>query len=134
MLGDITMAKSKEAHKFLGRLNGQKFLVLGNHDRNIHNAPHFVKIDKMMDFQYKQFDLNIEMTLCHYPMMSWNKSYHGTWSLYGHVHGRLKHPYLGLDVGIDNDEIAQYKPHNLLDIIKYMQEKKKLIGENKLTN
>ena len=134
MLGDITMARRKEAEIFLGRLKGQKFLIKGNHDRNIHNSPQFAKIDSMMDFNYKQFGLDIQMVLCHYPMMSWNKSFHGAWSLYGHVHGRLKHPYLGLDVGIDNDDIAKYRPINLMEIIKWMLEKEQLIAENKLTN
>lgn len=134
MLGDISMAKRKEAEIFLGRLKGQKFMVLGNHDRNIHNSPQFAKIAQMIDFQYKQFDLKLEITLCHYPMMSWNKSYHGSWSLYGHVHGRLKHPYLGLDVGIDNDDIEKYRPINMLEVIEWMQEKDRLIGEKQLTN
>lgn len=127
MLGDISMAIRKEAEKFLGRLNGQKSLVKGNHDKNIHNSPHFIKIDSMMDFEYKQFGLNLHIVLCHYPMMSWNKSYHGSWSLYGHVHGRLKHPYLGLDVGIDSDDIAQYRPLNLLEIAEWMKRKQDLI-------
>jgi len=50
LLGDITMARRKEAEIFLGRLKGQKFLVKGNHDKNIHNSSQFAKIDNMMDF------------------------------------------------------------------------------------
>ncbi len=132
ILGDLSMAKRKEAEMFIQRMNGQKFLVLGNHDRNIHNSSYFAKVDKMMDFRYKQFGLDINIVLCHYPMMSWNKSIHGSYSLYGHVHGRTKHPYLGLDVGIDNDEIEQYRPINLLEIIEWMQEKEKKMGDNKI--
>ena len=132
ILGDLSLAKRKEAEKFIMKMNGQKFLVLGNHDKNIHNSPQFSKIDKMMDFTYRQFDLDLHIVLCHYPMISWNKSVHGSWSLYGHVHGRTKHSYLGLDVGIDNDEVAQYRPINLLDVIEWMQAKEKKIGDNKI--
>jgi len=46
------------------------------------------------------------ITLCHYPMRSWNKSYHGAWLLYGYVHGRnwegdLRGSSLRLDVRVD---------------------------------
>lgn len=134
MLGDISMAKRKDAELFLGRLKGQKWLIQGNHDKNIRNSTQFTKISELLDFRYKQFDTEIFITLCHYPMMSWNKSVHGAWSLYGHVHGRLKHPYLGLDVGIDNDDIAQYRPINMEEIIRWMTAKEKNIGENTLDN
>jgi len=132
ILGDLSMAKRKEAELFIGKLKGQKYLILGNHDRNIHNSPQFVKIDSLMDFTYKQFGLNFHIVLCHYPMMSWNKSVHGSWSLYGHVHGRLKHPGLGLDVGIDNDTIEIYRPLTLLDIVTWMDKKKTFLEEEKV--
>lgn len=41
--------------------------------------------------------------LCHYPLLSWNASYHGSWHLFGHTHATLKHPsFNAIDVGVDN--------------------------------
>jgi len=48
------------------------------------------------------------VTLCHFPMLIWNKSQHGTFNLCGHSHGSLKEssPFTKtakrLDCGIEN--------------------------------
>jgi calcineurin-like phosphoesterase family protein len=122
-LGDLSMAKRKDAEKFIQKLNGQKYLILGNHDKNIHNSPHFVQVTQIKEFSYYRFGLDINIVLCHYPMMSWNRSVHGAWHLYGHVHGRTKHPGLAMDVGIDNDDFEGYRPLNLYQICEFMSKK-----------
>lgn len=120
VLGDLSMANRKDAEKFISKLNGQKFLILGNHDNNIHNSPAFAQISQIKDFNYSQFGLNLHIVLCHYPMLSWNRSVHGSWHLYGHVHGRLKHPGLAMDVGIDNSDFEGHRPLNLYQICEFM--------------
>lgn len=38
---------------------------------------------------YRMLDLEIDrqpVTLCHYPMLTFNRSHHGAWQLYGHHH------------------------------------------------
>ena len=35
IMGDVSMAKKSEADKFVDRLNGNKVLILGNHDKNL---------------------------------------------------------------------------------------------------
>lgn len=55
-----------------------------------------------------EMEQDARMILCHYPLLSWNASYHGSWHLFGHVHGALRHPsFNALDVGVDCHE---YKP------------------------
>ncbi len=125
ILGDLSMANRNEAEKFIGKLNGQKYLILGNHDKNIQNSTQFVQITQIKDFTYSQFGLNIHIVLCHYPMMSWSRSIHGAWHLYGHVHGRAKHPGLAMDVGIDNKDFEGYRPLNLYEICEFMSLKEK---------
>ena len=49
-----------------------------------------------------------DIILCHYTMMTWNKSHRGAWQLFGHVHGMLDNsPNLSpnqFDVGVDSHD------------------------------
>jgi len=53
-------------------------------------------------------DRKYHTTLCHYPLINWNKSHHGTWNLCGHAHATLNESSINntnakrLDVGVDN--------------------------------
>ena len=124
ILGDLSMAKKIDAEKFIDKLNGNKFLILGNHDKNIHNSTRFSQITQIKDFTFswKNPNINIHIVLCHYPLASWNRKPYGSWNLYGHVHGRYKNAGLSLDVGIDNTEIG-WKPINLYEVCLIMQDK-----------
>lgn len=77
-------------------------LVWGNHDKP--------DVGKLFRKTWEQGMLAADgqlIWLNHYPMRSWDRSFHGSWSLYGHVHGRLKHEddadpcALTMDVGVD---------------------------------
>ena len=54
---------------------------------------------------------------------NWNKNFHGSWHVYGHVHGRLAaedaaHPFwLTRDVGVDARE---YRPLSFDELRAYM--------------
>ena len=61
--------------------------------------------------------------LNHYPMRSWDGRFHGSWHLYGHVHGRLaeedesRPSLLTRDVGVD---VCDYAPVRFEEIADYM--------------
>jgi len=128
ILGDLSLGNKIEAEKFIDRLNGNKFLILGNHDKNIDTSSRFSQITQIKDYKFKRPGVDINISLCHYPLASWDKKPHGAWNLYGHVHGRYKNPGLSLDVGIDNSEIG-WRPINLAEVTEIMLEKEKLLGE-----
>ena len=137
ILGDLSLGKRQEAERFIDRLNGNKFMILGNHDKNIDNSTRFSQITQIKDFSFSQFGLNIHIVLCHYPMVSWNRKPHGAWSLYGHVHGRFKHPGLSFDVGIDNTDLHQFegggwRPINLYEVCQIMSQKANQENEESL--
>ena len=115
-LGDFAMFKSipgkdrmKAYRKLRMRLNGKIHLVLGNHDnmsQELYST--FTKVYEGL----KEVKVDGEkITLCHFPMRSWNRSFHGSFHLFGHVHGRLENVDTGAscDVGIDVPEF-DYKP------------------------
>ena len=124
-LGDFSLANRVD-HIFK-QLNGTVYIIRGNHDRWV-NKNAFFPITKegsvfLIPAQYELKHMGETIVLSHYPMMSWNRSVHGSWHLYGHVHGRTKHPGLAMDVGIDNDDFDGYRPLNLYEICKFMSNK-----------
>lgn len=97
VLGDFTMGS--EAQKFLRRLNGNKFLVEGNHDRQPSTKDGWAGV-----FPFKEIKVEGQkIVLCHYAMRVWNKSHRGSWMLYGHSHNTLPDDptLLSIDVGVD---------------------------------
>jgi len=122
ILGDVTMANRIISDKFLDRLNGNKRLITGNHDKNIRKSTRFCEITQIKNFTFSRANLNIHIILCHYPMLSWERRIHGAWHLYGHVHGR--NPGIGRshDVGIDNLDNL-WRPRNLYEICQIMSHK-----------
>lgn len=95
-LGDFGFAKRDILLNIFNRLNGNKHLVEGNHDSDAVKLPWASKHD-MYELKYKEKYYQ----LCHYPMRTWNKAFHGARSLFGHVHGTLKPFGFSCDVGVD---------------------------------
>jgi len=107
LLGDIAISKNlPRVDRLLSQLAGQKFWILGNHDRDEARkvfAHRFQKIDKLMDLKIGSGATMQHIVLCHFAMIAWNKSHHGSWMLHGHHHGGLVYPFPAkiADVGVD---------------------------------
>jgi len=128
ILGDLSLASRKDAEKFIMKLNGNKVLIFGNHDKNLKNTNLISEKVLRKEFKFRREGIDVFIVLDHYPMMSWNRSVHGSWHLYGHVHGRLEHPRLALDVGIDNAEM-NHAPINLWEVAHWMIRKRIQLSE-----
>lgn len=91
-IGDFALCKKSQAGEIIARLNGEHIFLQGSHDKWGSNLP-FLWEHQIDDFY---------LVACHYPMLSWPRSHHGSYLLHGHTHGRLV-GYPGiLDVGVDN--------------------------------
>jgi calcineurin-like phosphoesterase family protein len=108
----------------------QFFWALGNHERNRKDYKDYIS-----DCRCIQHILDIEIegqpiSICHYPMISWNRSHFGAWQLFGHHHkqksggnpGRLDTLIVGKQLNI-NLEFHDYKPWSFLEIVEYMKTK-----------
>lgn len=83
ILGDFCWKKEDRWAQILPRLNGQKTLILGNHDITPQKTRHFfadVKDYKVVD------DNGRKVVLCHFPMPCYRNHFYGWYHLYGHVH------------------------------------------------
>lgn len=117
-LGDFCFNNRDQGQSILDRLNGQKHLIIGNHDKTGRQlkgwnwARHYHEMT--VDGQF--------IVLSHYAMRVWNKSHHGAWMLYGHSHNSLPDdPHAkSIDVGVD---CHNYKPISFDDLRRIMAKK-----------
>jgi len=109
-IGDFAFTPYKEAAEILRSLNGSKVLIFGNHDKALRKEKdlyiHWRSAGDLREITVPDPDAPRGaqgIVLCHYAMRVWNKSYHGSWQLYGHSHGSLPDDpnSLSLDVGVD---------------------------------
>ncbi len=93
ILGDFSYKSDVgEINRILKRLNGKKYLIIGNHDTYI-DYPDFdrlafewIKHYHVLDYQKRKF------VLFHYPILEWQGFFRDTVHLYGHVHNSSKDP------------------------------------------
>ena len=123
--GDFAFAEKDEVADILNRLNGTVILIEGNHDNESKNPDRawlhlFEEVHSLLRIHV--MDHHQSITLCHYPMLVWDRSANGSWMLHGHCHGTLiDAPGLCLDVGIDCN--PHYEPFSFLEIKKIMKSK-----------
>lgn len=95
-LGDFAFA---DHTPYLRRLNGQKRLIIGNHDHSnrVRRAEGWATADRLLDIKVD----HLPITLCHYGLRVWNRSHYGALHFYGHSHGSLPGDSQSCDVGVD---------------------------------
>lgn len=134
ILGDFSFRNQEETQKLLGRLKGNKSLIIGNHDKSSMslNGKYFNVLKPMYEITYKprQFEFleeDFRLFMCHYPMVSWNKKQYGVCQIHGHCHGRIddyneESPDLRVDVGIDG-RLADFNLISLEELYRYFKGK-----------
>jgi len=125
-LGDVSLgAKSADLEELIGNLNGQIYLIIGNHEKDalrkqaikimwkgIYDIAEIFVPDDEVTYEEQH------IVMCHYPMTSWNGSHRGSWQLFGHVHGVpiAKKP-TQLDVGVDSHDFTPISYQEVKEII-----------------
>lgn len=133
IIGDFAFGSSASVEKLLGKLNGKKFLILGNHDKSSeHLDNYFQQITqmKLVTFKKSNFDFLDEdfmVFMCHYAMLVWPSKHYGCVQAMGHSHGRLDEynessTDLRVDVGFDGN-LANFGFVSLKQLYKYFKEK-----------
>ena len=120
VLGDFCISKSvEETDAILSRLNGQKFLIKGNHDHSeVYKAKGWTNV---YDYLEKTID-GKRVVMFHYPIAVWADKHHGSKHLYGHVHSNTEthHPMtynLGKAYNVGIDVLGE--PKTLDEILEF---------------
>ena len=135
-LGDLCFGAIPQVQEIVELLQGSIILVPGNHDRWVAEYGRLKEQSSEYELYSKSGhpfvvnwnqiqEINTEhqrIVLCHFPMRSWNASYHGSWHLYGHVHTKLKPWGMSMDVGVDAHDGY---PIALSQVASYMEERRK---------
>jgi calcineurin-like phosphoesterase family protein len=114
-LGDVSLtAVPKALNDLLHKLNGTKYLIIGNHEKDAlgkeYIRDHWKDIFDVCEIYVDDEEITYKeqhIVMCHYPMIVWNASHRGSWQLFGHVHGGLsnkgviQHKPAQIDVGVD---------------------------------
>jgi calcineurin-like phosphoesterase family protein len=119
ILGDFCWGQADKALVYRMRIRCKNInLVRGNHDHP--------SVESIFGKVLEQGMVRVsgqDIWMNHYPMRSWNKSFHGSWHLYGHVHGRMtmedvaRMASLTKDIGVD---ACEYRPWSYEDLYTYM--------------
>lgn len=133
ILGDFSFANADDTKKIVSKLNGNKFLITGNHDNSsLKLSNYFKQIVQMKEITFKKdnFDFLQEdfyVFCCHYAMLTWNRKHYGVCQLMGHSHGRMddfndESTDLRVDVGIDG-KLADFNFISLEKVYNYFKQK-----------
>jgi calcineurin-like phosphoesterase family protein len=133
-LGDFAITGYSKKHtpkveKLLGKLNGNKILIRGNHD-----APAVLEATGWGSVK-NLHHINIDgqrIIMCHYPMRSWQFKAHGSWMLYGHCHHNLPpvQGELSLDVGVDGWDFTPLSFNRIKGIMDLVERSRDLKPED----
>jgi calcineurin-like phosphoesterase family protein len=133
-LGDLCFGRLEMVQEIMGLLNGKISVIPGNHDKwveyyrrkreqdsefEILSASGYAVRVEMNQIQEDRIDGQLIVS-CHYPMRSWNASYHGSWHAYGHVHKKIEPWGMSIDVGVDRSE---GRPISFEEMAQYMVER-----------
>lgn len=93
ILGDLSIGKGVETNELLKRLNGKKYMIIGNHDRFLQDKEFDHSLLEWEKPYHELNDNNRKIVLSHYPVFCYNGQYRlngegepKVYMLYGHVH------------------------------------------------
>lgn len=125
ILGDIGLGKNEKVLDIIRRLNGKKYLILGNHDSWVEKhmgrrTKIGLQLEELFEWikpYHKLKIYNQKIILCHYPIYAWDTKEHGSWHLHGHTHNNSHSDYFHMrkvNVGMDLWNFTPVSIRNIL--------------------
>jgi calcineurin-like phosphoesterase family protein len=130
-LGDFSFHGRQKTREVVGRLNGRKFFVRGNHDSVMDGmdwAFEAVYEYKEIKYGFPNASEQRRIVLFHFPIQSWHQVGRGSWHLHGHCHGNLPQTEMARqDVGVDTHD---FYPWHVDEIAEAMKDRIGLPGDH----
>lgn len=124
-LGDFAFTNYDNVVKILSRLNGEKYFILGNHDKKVlrKNKESLLSSKLIKEFYNHKIieDGGHKFLFWHY-YEGWKEKFPDIdYLIHGHSHGTQDFKIEnGLDVGVDSKMItSEYRPLHIEEIFKY---------------
>lgn len=121
ILGDVSFHKDPDKTlNILRQLNGRKYLVLGNHDKQILKERKLREQFEWIRDYYKLTLNNVAIVMFHYPIQVWDCRHHGAIHLYGHVHSNISNHVMEYDIPNSYNvgaDVNNYTPISLEEIM-----------------
>ncbi len=146
-LGDLFWkTDTTEIDRVLGKVDLETinlYKIMGNHDAyGLYHLPQEPmrkyyfgpgSISDLLDIQVRHEGVDYFLTLCHYPMVSWNHKPYGALMLHGHCHGNIdefneSNTDLRVDVGMDGS-LSQSLGTPLIDFVDILDYFKNKTGD-----
>lgn len=137
IMGDFSFARFDKTCEALKKMQGQKHIIKGNHDRadDLDRLKAANLIQNWHD--YKEIKVggkedNLTACLFHFPITAWHRQHYGSFMLHGHCHGSFQGEGKILDVGIDNSYniFGEHKFFSEDDVLQFMQGREVYIAES----
>ena len=134
ILGDLAFGTVEQKRKLFNRLNGNKVLIMGNHDKiPMEQRCFFNHITQIKNQAFKKSIIpelsdNLEVIMCHFPLHRWEHCEKGSIMLHGHSHGKvdidnnklnIESNLIRIDVGLDG-HLANYKLISIIELNNYI--------------
>lgn len=119
LLGDVSFGKPEMTESVLKQLNGNIYLIRGNHDWSLRGLSRYFVWEKDL-YTIEVPDETIEggyrpVVLCHYPLMTWDRMRYGSIQLFGHVHEKWVGNNRQMNVGVDVNNFAPISYKEILE-------------------
>lgn len=119
--GDFAFASVQKIKEIINRLNGNIYLIWGNHDKTIkQNRSLQEKFVWCRDY-YVLNTMKVPIIMFHYPIQVWDRKHYGSVHLYGHIHSDKDnhHPMVqslknAFNVGVD---VNNFEPVALEELV-----------------
>lgn len=132
IIGDISFYKNKDkATALLSQIQGEKYLILGNHD--YHMQEYYAESGLFKDvadiacvrFNAHDEEDNQRLVLSHYAATAWYNMQHGYIQVHGHEHGSPTHiKGKSIDVGYDYRGGCALSLDNIVLLTKHLPVRK----------
>ena len=123
-LGDVAFGSEAMVARTVERIKklpGVKYLLPGNHDGRYPElvASAFAEVlPPLYELSAQSGREGVRIVLCHYPLLTWNRAFHGALHFHGHVHGRIPYTNRRIDVGVDAWGFAPARLENVIARLK----------------